>query len=185
MFLKQLQEKKARQCTHPSLRQLLPLSVGERRLQPARVEPWKLLTYDFSRITSIMEERAGAYAGPVLPSPVGEGGVFPDNQTLHVVFLRHTDAKWKDNLSDLPEACGNESPPLESREPPWWSGSPRSPHGSGWPRSVIANCSSPLLPRSWRRTNRRSRTSSPAARRRSTPWSDAAWLRSVMRRVDQ
>jgi hypothetical protein len=77
------------------------------------VEPWKLFTYDFSRITSIMEERATAYSALFFRSLQIEG-VFPDEQTLHVVFLRHTDAKWKDDLSDLPEACRNESPPLDS-----------------------------------------------------------------------
>jgi hypothetical protein len=41
-------------------------------------------------------------------------GVFPDNQTLRVIFLRHIDAQWKDDLSDLPEVCREESPPLDS-----------------------------------------------------------------------
>jgi hypothetical protein len=41
-------------------------------------------------------------------------GVFPDEQTVRVIFLRHTDSKWKDDLSDLPEVCRQESPPLDS-----------------------------------------------------------------------
>ena len=41
-------------------------------------------------------------------------GVFPDNQTIRVIILRHTDAQWKDDLSDLPEVCRQESPPLDS-----------------------------------------------------------------------
>lgn len=33
-----------------------------------------------------------------------------------MVLLKHTDAVWKDDLSDLPEACRNEKPPLRSPE---------------------------------------------------------------------
>ena len=85
------------------------------RLLGRRVEPWTLLSYDFSRIPGIMEERATAYASLFFRSLQIEG-VFPGNQTLHVVFLRHTDAKWKDDLSDLPEVCRQEDPPLASTE---------------------------------------------------------------------
>jgi hypothetical protein len=42
--------------------------------------------------------------------------VFPDRQTLRVILVHHTDAKWKDDLSDLPEACRNENPPLQTPE---------------------------------------------------------------------
>jgi hypothetical protein len=33
---------------------------------------------------------------------------------LQVVQLRHTDAQWRDDLSDLPAACRQETPPLAS-----------------------------------------------------------------------
>ena len=112
VFLKQLQEHKARRGLIIAFDSSFPFSVGERRLS-LRVEPWKLLTYDFSRIPGIMEERATAYAALFFRSMQIEG-VFPDNQTLRVLFVRHTDAKWQDDLSDLPEACRNESPPLDS-----------------------------------------------------------------------
>jgi hypothetical protein len=112
VFLKQLQEHKARRALIIAFDSSFPFSVGERRLSQ-RVEPWKLLTYDFSRIPGIMEERASAYAALFFRSMQIEG-VFPDNQTLRVLFVRHTDAKWQDDLSDLPEACRNESPPLVS-----------------------------------------------------------------------
>ncbi len=112
VFLKQLQEQKARRALIIAFDSSFPFSVGERRLS-LRVEPWKLLTYDFSRIPGIMEERAGAYAALFFRSMQIEG-VFPDSQTLRVLFVRHTDAKWQDDLSDLPEACRNESPPLDS-----------------------------------------------------------------------
>jgi hypothetical protein len=41
-------------------------------------------------------------------------GVFPDDRTIQVVILRHTDALWKPDLSDLPAACRNENPALRS-----------------------------------------------------------------------
>jgi hypothetical protein len=112
VILKQLQEHKARRALLIAFDSSYPFSVGERRLSQ-RVEPWKLGTYDFSRIPGIMEERASAYAALFFRSMQIEG-VFPDNQTAHVILLRHTDAKWQDDLSDLPEACRNESPPLDS-----------------------------------------------------------------------
>jgi len=60
-----------------------------------------------------MEERATAYTGLFFRSLQIEG-VFPDNQTLRMIILRHTDAQWKDDLSDLPQICREESPPLDS-----------------------------------------------------------------------
>jgi hypothetical protein len=60
-----------------------------------------------------MEERATAYMGLFYRSMQIEG-VFPDNQTVRVIILRHTDAQWKDDLSDLPQVCREESPPLDS-----------------------------------------------------------------------
>jgi hypothetical protein len=60
-----------------------------------------------------MEERATAYMSLFYRSMQIEG-VFPDNQTVRVIFLRHTDAQWKEDLSDLPQVCREESPPLDS-----------------------------------------------------------------------
>jgi len=112
VFLKQLQERKARRGLIIALDSSFPFSVGYRQLT-SRAQPFSLLTYDFSRIPSIMEERATAYQGLFFRSLQLEG-VFPDQQTLRVVFLRHTDAKWKADLSDLPDACRTENPPLAS-----------------------------------------------------------------------
>jgi hypothetical protein len=33
---------------------------------------------------------------------------------MRVIILHHTDAQWKDDLSDLPQVCREESPPLDS-----------------------------------------------------------------------
>ncbi|HTQ78661.1 MAG TPA: hypothetical protein VMM92_01610, partial [Thermoanaerobaculia bacterium] len=43
-------------------------------------------------------------------------GVFPDDATLHIIFLNHGSAQWETDLSDLPPACRNEKPPLTSPE---------------------------------------------------------------------
>ena len=40
--------------------------------------------------------------------------MFPDHQTVRLVQLRHTDAVWEDDLSDLPAVCRTEDPPLDS-----------------------------------------------------------------------
>jgi hypothetical protein len=86
--------------------------VGYQQLS-RRSEPWTLFSYDVSRIPGIMEERATTYMSLFFRGMQIEG-VFPDNQTIRVIVLRHTDARWKDDLSDLPEVCRGEEPPLNS-----------------------------------------------------------------------
>jgi predicted acylesterase/phospholipase RssA len=113
-FLRKLRERKARRALIIAFDSSYPFSVGARRLT-LRAEPFSLFTYDFSRIPSIMEERATAYQALFFRSLQYEG-VFPDNQTLRFVLLRHTDAEWNADLSDLPEACRAEKPPLASPE---------------------------------------------------------------------
>jgi len=112
VVLKQLQAKKARRALIIAFESSYPFSVGYRKLTK-RAEPWTLGSYEFSRISGIMEERATAYMGLFYRGMQIEG-VFPDNQTMRVIFLRHTDAQWKEDLSDLPQVCREESPPLDS-----------------------------------------------------------------------
>jgi len=111
-FLKQLQAKTSRRALIIAFDSSYPFSVGYRKLTK-RSEPWTLGSYDVTRIPGIMEERATAYMTLFYRSMQIEG-VFPDNQTMRVIFLRHTDAQWKDDLSDLPQVCREESPPLDS-----------------------------------------------------------------------
>jgi hypothetical protein len=111
-FLKQLQSKKSRRALILAFESSYPFSVGFRQLS-RRSEPWTLFSYDVSRIPGIMEERATAYMSLFFRGMQIEG-VFPDNQTIRMIVLRHTDATWKDDLSDLPEVCRQESPPLDS-----------------------------------------------------------------------
>lgn len=113
-FLKQLQDKKVRRGLILSFNSAYPFSVGFRLLRD-RSTPWTLFNYDFTRIHSVMEERATAYWSLFYRSLQLEG-VFPDDSTLRVVFLNHDSAQWEDDLSDLPEACRNETPPLTRPE---------------------------------------------------------------------
>jgi hypothetical protein len=113
-FLKKLQARKSRRALIISFDSSYPFSVGARRLT-VRAEPFSLFTYDFSRIPSIMEERATAYQQLFFKSLQFEG-VFPDARAARVVVIRHTDAKWRADLTDLPEACRGERPPMASVE---------------------------------------------------------------------
>jgi hypothetical protein len=58
-----------------------PFSVGERRLG-FRALPFTVLTFDFSRIPSIMEERATTYQALFFRTLQLEG-VFPDSRTFY------------------------------------------------------------------------------------------------------
>jgi len=39
---------------------------------------------------------------------MAEQGMLPDETRLKFLQLRHVDAVWKDDMSDLPESCKNE-----------------------------------------------------------------------------
>jgi hypothetical protein len=43
-------------------------------------------------------------------------GVIPDAKTINVIVLRHTEAKWAADMSDLPPARKAELEPLQTRE---------------------------------------------------------------------
>ena len=112
VFLNQLQEKKARRMLILAFDSSFPFSVGDRRLN-RRAEPFSLLTFDLSRIPSIMEERATTYQALFFNTLQFEE-VFPNRDTARVILLRHIDAEWRADLSDLPEACRGETPPLRT-----------------------------------------------------------------------
>jgi hypothetical protein len=114
LYLRQLQEKRAKRALIIAFDSSFPFSVGERQLR-RRSLPFSLLTFDFSRIPSIMEERATTYQALFFRSLQLEG-VFPDSHTIGFVSLRHTDAEWAADMSDLPPACGEERPPLRTPE---------------------------------------------------------------------
>lgn len=110
LYLKQLQLKRTKRAFVLAFDSSFPFSVGERRLG-LRSLPFTILTFDFSRIPSIMEERATTYQALFFRSLQLEG-VFPDAKTIQVLMLRHTDAKWAPDLSDLPASCKEETEPL-------------------------------------------------------------------------
>ncbi len=113
-FQKQIQDHKARRALILAFNSSYPFSVGFKQLRQ-RSQPWTIFNYDFSRIPKVMEERATAYWSLFYRSLQVEG-VFPDDSTLRILFLNHESARWDDDLSDLPEACRTEKPPLTSPE---------------------------------------------------------------------
>ena len=113
-FQKQMQDRKVRRALILAFNSSYPFSVGFKQLKQ-RSQPWTLFNYDFSRIPQVMEERATAYWSLFYRSLQIEG-VFPDDSRLRVLFLNHESAQWADDLSDLPEACRHEDPPLSSPE---------------------------------------------------------------------
>jgi hypothetical protein len=114
LYLKQPQAKRANRALIIAFDSSFPFSVGEKRLL-RRSQPFSLLNFDFSRIPSIMEERAITYQALFFRTLQLEG-VFPDSKTVAVIGLRHTDAKWAADMSDLPPACKAEPEPLKTPE---------------------------------------------------------------------
>jgi predicted acylesterase/phospholipase RssA len=115
VFLKKLQEGKAKRALIISFDSSFPFLVGGEELGN-RAEGFTLFSYDFSRIPSIMEERATAYRSWFFRIAQRQD-LLPDPSRLGLITLRHTDAEWKDDLSDLPESCrNNESNMKKPRE---------------------------------------------------------------------
>ncbi len=112
LLARQLQEGRARRVLLLGFDSSFPFAVGDRRLSQ-RAEPFSMLNFDFSRVPSIMEERATSYRTLFFRSLQAEG-VFPGREMIRVVPLRHIEARWRDDLSDLPPACHRVRPPLQS-----------------------------------------------------------------------
>ena len=100
LYLRQVQMKRANGSSSSRSTARSP-SRSARTLLRRRSLPFSLLNFDFSRIPSIMEERAITYQALFFRTLQLEG-VFPDRQTFTVIGLRHTDAKFAADLSDLP-----------------------------------------------------------------------------------
>ena len=103
VFLKKLQEGKAKRALIISFDSSFPFLVGGEELSH-RAEGFTLFSYDFSRIPSIMEERATAYRSWFFRIAQRQG-LLPDSSRFALITLRHTDADWQEDLSDLPESC--------------------------------------------------------------------------------
>ena len=103
VFLKKLQEGKARRALIISFDSSFPFLVGGEELG-SRAEGFTLFSYDFSRIPSIMEERATAYRAWFFRVAQRQG-LIPGPSQFGLITLRHTDADWNDDLTDLPASC--------------------------------------------------------------------------------
>jgi hypothetical protein len=114
LYLRQLQAKRAKRALIIAFDSSFPFSVGEKRLL-RRSLPFALRNFDFTRIPSIMEERAITYQMLFFRTLQLEG-VFPDTKTITIIPFRHTDAKWAADMSDLPPACKAEPQPLKTPE---------------------------------------------------------------------
>jgi len=104
--LAKLQEGKTRRTLIISLDSSFPFDIGGEELNH-RAEGFTLFSYDFSRIPSIMEERATAYRSWFLRVAQRQG-LLPDPSRLGYITLRHTDTEWKADLSDMPDSCRKE-----------------------------------------------------------------------------
>jgi predicted acylesterase/phospholipase RssA len=101
-----LQKNESRRAMIIAFDSSFPFQVGSERLDHFP-EGFTLFNYDFSRIPGIMEERALAYRTLYFRT-LAEQGVIPDERRLKVIQLRHVDAVWKEDMSDLPESCKKE-----------------------------------------------------------------------------
>jgi hypothetical protein len=101
--LAKLQAGKTRRALIISLDSSFPFDIGGEELNH-RAEGFTLFNQDFSRIPSIMEERATAYRAWFLRVAQRQG-LLPDPSRLGYITLRHTDTEWKADLSDMPESC--------------------------------------------------------------------------------
>jgi len=102
-MLRQMEEGRLQKALILAIDSSFPFEVGGEELDH-RKEAFSLFNYDYSRIPSIMEERSLAYRSLFLRIAQQTGmGPGPDRMT--VIRLRHTDARWAEDLSDIPESC--------------------------------------------------------------------------------
>jgi len=116
--LNALQQKAARRVLIIAFDSSFPFQVGSDRLDHFP-EGFTLFNYDYGRIPGIMEERALAYRTLYFRT-MAEQGVLPDEKRLTFLQLRHIDAVWKEDMSDLPKSCEDEkvklaNPPMVTK----------------------------------------------------------------------
>ena len=104
--LNALQQETVRRVLIIAFDSSFPFAVGSDRLDHFP-EGFTLYNYDFGRIPGIMEERALAYR-TLFVRTMSEQGMLPDESRLKFLQLRHIDAVWKEDMSDLPESCKDE-----------------------------------------------------------------------------
>jgi predicted acylesterase/phospholipase RssA len=105
LFFKQLQEQRAKRAVILIIDSSFPFDVGGESLNK-RKEGFSFFDADFSRIPSIAEERALAYRALFIRMAYHQN-LLPGTEIVGI-RLKHTDAQWKEDLSDLPESCRKE-----------------------------------------------------------------------------
>ncbi|MGE3151649.1 MAG: patatin-like phospholipase family protein [Nitrospiraceae bacterium] len=104
--LKQLQEGRAKRAVILAFDSSFPFDVGGKLLNH-RKEGFSFFDADYTRIPSIMEERSLAYRG-LFFRVAQQQGLLPAGLQFVLIRLQHTDARWTEDLSDLPESCKKE-----------------------------------------------------------------------------
>ena len=105
-FLNQMQNRRAKRAVILMIDSSFPFEVGGKLLNQ-RKEGFSLFDDDYSRIPSIMEERSLAYRALFL-RVAQQQGLLPETLKFVVIRILHTDAQWKEDLSDLPLSCRKE-----------------------------------------------------------------------------
>ena len=106
LMLRGMQEGRFRRAFLILIDSSFPFDVGGRKLDK-RQDAFSIFNYDYSRIPSIMEERSLAYRSLFLYL-AQQLQVTPGPDRISLIRLRHTDAQWAEDLSDLPESCSKE-----------------------------------------------------------------------------
>lgn len=106
MLLQKMETRSIRKALIIAIDSSFPFEIGGRQLDH-RKDAFTLFDADYSRIPSIMEERSLAYRSLFLriAQLIGMG---PGPDRIGILRLRHTEAKWAEDLSDLPESCKKE-----------------------------------------------------------------------------
>ncbi len=107
LALKKLQDGTAQRALLLVIDSGFPFEVGSEVLNQ-RKEGFSLFSYDFSRIPGIQEERSMTYRTLFLGIAQIQG-ILPDRDRIVVMSLRHTDAQWKQDVSDLPDSCADQN----------------------------------------------------------------------------
>ena len=107
MLLQGMQEGRFRRAMLLAIDSSFPFAVGGQELDK-RQDAFSIFNYDYSRIPSIMEERSLAYRAMFLLLAQQLKAV-PGPDRISLIRLRHTDARWAEDLSDLPDSCRKEN----------------------------------------------------------------------------
>jgi predicted acylesterase/phospholipase RssA len=103
VMLKKLEDGKAKRALIIAFDSSYPFGVGNSWLNQT-AKGFSVYFKDPARIIGIMEQRAIMYQ-TMLFHILQTQNLLPDTRTFKVIVLRHTDAKWEKDLSDLPQAC--------------------------------------------------------------------------------